>query len=263
MTGTLDIPNRPTGQDTRSISAVIDDFDALLQGLNAVLTPGNLLDGAAIANGTVMGSAIAADAGIAVPSLDLSGFTGDIDVDPDGTVHVVNVPPGAPIPDDSIVANKLDDGTIADKLGLSTTAVSRRGYAEVLTEEFSTVDGLNDLATVGPAVNVHVPTNGLVVLFASVEMKRGSAGLAQFGLIDDADNLIGNTIAQTASASYVPVWPTPGPGAGGVSTLPLGGFLVFPATPGNRSYRLLFGRTNGSSGTAGFKNRKLWIFTLS
>jgi len=52
MSTTYSIPNRPTGSDVRSISAIIADFDAVLAALNT-------FDGGNISAGTVLAAALA------------------------------------------------------------------------------------------------------------------------------------------------------------------------------------------------------------
>src|SRR4051812_26149246 len=62
MPGDLGIINRPTGSDTKRIEDIIEDFDQLLAGVNALLTPNNKLDPAQIEGAKILdgGSSIIA-----------------------------------------------------------------------------------------------------------------------------------------------------------------------------------------------------------
>lgn len=155
-----------------------------------------------------------------------------------------------PQPADASSGLRTAIGTNADLLeGL----LDRRGYAEVLTSQAVVVTGPVDIATVGPSVPLTVPSNGMVEVFAAVDITGTGGVAANVYLIEDSTAL--GIILTNATASLVTTYTQPG-SAGGTANRRQSGWLAFPAAAGSHTYKLQYG-TAGVSGQ--LANRRLWV----
>lgn len=157
--------------------------------------------------------------------------------------------------DGSLTIDKFSAGLLDDL----DVGASRRGYAEVLTEQTRSNASFGDLTTVGPQVTVDVPSGGLVFVFAEVETRWDGGDASSIG-ITEATDIPATEILEGSGGGddYAKLWVAPGAVAG-VDTRTDAGALVFPATAGTRTYKLVY---RIPSGTGFFKNRKLWVWTV-
>jgi hypothetical protein len=139
----------------------------------------------------------------------------------------------------SNVINDIDAGFLA----LAQDVAGR--YAEVLTSQNASSATPQDLATVGPSVTITVPSNTLVVVHAEATItgsgtNAGSVYLAEDGavMLDESNNsfvLLSNAAA-LATTKY-----TRSGTVGGTSARVLSSALVFPASAGAHTYKLMYG----------------------
>jgi hypothetical protein len=142
-----------------------------------------------------------------------------------------------------------------------------RGYAQVNTlESTSAGAGGADLATVGPSVTLTVPTNGLVAVFAAVDIDgSGSASGADIYLLEDGAAIdlsvpIIHTDTSSTQTWYTSVDVTAPAGSCGTNSRVVAGWLTFPASAGSHTYKLRYATNGGSSS---FSDRRLWVRALS
>lgn len=207
-----------------------------------------------------------------------------------GALENDNIAPGADIEgskflDDSIASPKLE-ASILEAGGINSS-ITRRDYAEVLAESARTVATWgNPSGTGGPEISLTVPAGGaLVAIFATAEVRDDDAsGKALVGLHEATDididgdagttdaAILGfnDTVGAIETAVYRRYFTAPGMQAGqahggeapdevGVRFLHRAGWLVFPASAGVRTYRMLYA---SSSGEMRAQNRKLWGVVL-
>ena len=155
------------------------------------------------------------------------------------------------------VINKDYDSPLAEVVGMSIDSGStRRDYAEVLTEETTATTTWTDLASAGPSVTITVPSNMLVLIGISIELKN-SAGNAYVGVYEGTDRAISGA---PSSTEYMPG----GPGYAQTTTAtyqdnPYMLMAPITATAGSRTYTLKY-CVSASTGT--FKNRAIWAMAL-
>lgn len=151
--------------------------------------------------------------------------------------------------------------TLADLLGITAGGVTRRGFAQVSTLETTTSASDVDLATLGPSVTVTVPANGLVLVHAEVDIKNSvSVANGAFVTLVEDGVTIGSVLHWTGAA-FQTIRTTPGTTDIGTSGhRALGGWLVFPAASGARTYKLRYAADSGT--TATFQNRKMWVWAV-
>lgn len=151
---------------------------------------------------------------------------------------------------------------IAEALGLNVGSTIRSDYAEVLTSQATGSAGPTDLATVGPTCAVTVPTNGFVAVYASAEINpTGGGENGTVYLVEATDIPAGVAILSSAVAGFN--FRVTSPSGFGVAAIPQqGGFLIFPATAGLRTFKLQYGRVGGAV-SSDFRNRKLWVQAFS
>jgi hypothetical protein len=116
----------------------------------------------------------------------------------------------------------------------------------------------------GPTVTVKVPEGGLVAVLAEARMRVTGGGAnneAQVRLFEPSALPTSPQILGTGSSSFVSRFTAPGPGnqvgAGGELR---GGWLIFSAGSGTRTFSLRYAQTGG--GTAIFQNPKLWVTVI-
>lgn len=157
--------------------------------------------------------------------------------------------------DGAITADKIADA-LAEQLGILTSTTNGRGYDAVATEESTTSTSYTDLSTAGPSVSIDVPANGFVYVYAEADIKcDGYSGYV--GLYEATDYASAQAIMEVNSATYVERASAPGSSGGTTRSTNLSGFIQVPATQGARTYTMKY--KVDSSGTAYFKNRKLWV----
>ena len=144
----------------------------------------------------------------------------------------------------AIAGSKLANGAItADKLALGGNVNS------VATAESTTSTTYTDLATVGPAVTITVPSTGVVLVSMSAAMNIPSAeqaaraGVALTGAntvaVDDGLALDSQTIYSSASRT----------------------FLITGLTAGSTTFTMKYSTTSSGS-AAGFRRRSLSVIPL-
>ena len=116
----------------------------------------------------------------------------------------------------------------------------------------------------GPAVTVKVPKGALVAVFAEVTMRVTGGGQnneAQVRLNEPSVLSNSPTIMATGSNAFDNRFTSPGQGnQNGVSGDLRGGWLVFSAGAGTRTFSLRYAKQGG--GTAIFQNPRLWISVI-
>lgn len=116
----------------------------------------------------------------------------------------------------------------------------------------------------GPSVTVKVPKGALVAVLAEATMRvtgGGAQNEAQVRLFEPTALPTSPQILGTGSNSFDTRFTAPGPGnqsgAGGELR---GGWLIFSAGAGSRTFSLRYSRAGG--GTAIFQNPKLWVSVI-
>ena len=146
-------------------------------------------------------------------------------------------------------------------VGLDTDYGStRRGYAQVLTDESTTSTSFVSLATNGPLVQVNVPTNGIVSVLAYAELKISSSSFtAEVDLLEDGVTLTSSRLLDYSTAGgFIGLYSNPGGSSIDVAQRYAARWLSFPASAGAHTYELRY-RSSSASATANFQNRKLWV----
>jgi hypothetical protein len=176
----------------------------------------------------------------------------------DGDVRNVDLKPEAVgttrLKNEDVRSGDIKDGDLAPQ------DLDLLGKDVITTEEGLAPSGPTDLPTVGPSVTVNVPSSGMVALRAEVEMKSDSgAGTAAVHLTcgSGAFQVLGNT-----GTTYKVKGTVPGSTTGadvGVPSIGLSGWVLLDVAPGVATCRLVY---SGSTGTAAFKNRKLWVMAV-
>jgi hypothetical protein len=115
------------------------------------------------------------------------------------------------------------------------------------------------LASIGPIVSVDVPADGLVAVYAIVDIKR-TGGTICFVHLEEAGLPPSGTaqLLSSNSSSYVTKFTAPGSGASGTTAFADGGWAVFPASPGLHTYTMRYSGL-GAGADCSFKNRELSI----
>ena len=154
-------------------------------------------------------------------------------------------------------ADAADDAAAAAQAvaDLAAERVGTRDYAEVLTEETTTSGSYVDLSTVGPAATIEVETGDMGFAIVQYEGKvstTASGEQAQAALFEPTDYSSGRALLPTANY----------PAATSYSTLTTD-VLPLILTAGTRTFTLKYQVGNAVFATASFKNRKLWVWTVS
>lgn len=112
----------------------------------------------------------------------------------------------------------------------------------------------------GPSVTVHVPTTGLVAIYArgTGQINGGGQGaLAQIHLFEPTLLPSAPRVLEFSAGTPELRISTPGTGnLDGTPVLTRGGWIVFPANKGKYTFSLLYSVAGG--GTAQFSNTGLW-----
>ncbi len=116
----------------------------------------------------------------------------------------------------------------------------------------------------GPSVTVKVPKGALVAVLAEATMRitgGGAQNEAQVRLFEPSALPTSPQILGTGSNAFDTRFTAPGPGnqAGAGGEL-RGGWLIFSAGAGTRTFSLRYSRQGG--GTAIFQNPKLWVSVI-
>lgn len=159
--------------------------------------------------------------------------------------------------DNSVTVGKLDT-SLLDLMALNAGGVTRRAYAEVLTDQTAVLAVNGDLATAGPSVTVTVPTNGLVLLRWELELRTtNGANQAIAFLNQDSDGALavaGSTIATTLTKFFSAPDSGTAPYTTGTAS---SGLIAYAAAPGLHTYK--FGYLGNSVNA---RNRKLWAMVV-
>jgi hypothetical protein len=168
---------------------------------------------------------------------------------------------------DAVTSSAVADNTVgeeeittalAERLGVSETSTTRRGFVQVNTAENTTSGTFGDISggTVGPSATVSVVSNGLVTVFCQVDAKSNGGGNAVVDLREDGTSITGSVgILSTNSSSYVTLYPQ---GSASTVSKGLAVAVTFPASAGSHIYKLVYKATGTS---ADFRNRRLWVMT--
>lgn len=165
------------------------------------------------------------------------------------------------------VINKNYDSPFAEAAGVSIDSGStRRDYATVATAETTASTSWTDLATPGPSVTITVPSNALVLIGIEVASLNDAGSLNQVGVYESTDFAITGVADRSETTGYSGTsFQSPqGPGFTATVTTtytdpPFSKIAMIPATAGSRTYTLKYAT---KTGTATFKNRKIWALAL-
>lgn len=162
---------------------------------------------------------------------------------------------GSNVTDGAVTKDKVADA-LAMALGIKNAAVDGRGYAAVATSQSTTSSSFTDLSTPGPSVEVDVPANGFVMLYAEADVTGPTTGASLVGVHEPTDLVTPELILSQPNGSSGTRRSDPGNPSG---TSGIGTFILLPATAGARVYTLKYARFTGGTGNATFANRKLWV----
>lgn len=147
--------------------------------------------------------------------------------------------------DASVAAVEAATATLEAATATLEEATGYKDEDGVATEEATASGSFVDLSTAGPTVTVEVDDpSDLVLVAASVELKT-TAGAAQYGVYEATDYPSTELLVSSTAAGFTVVRS---------SVTPL------PSSTGTRTFSLKYAVTGG--GTATFKNRKLWAWTV-
>lgn len=255
-----------------------------LAALTSLVATVNALDTSNLADLAVTAAKLAADSVTTAKILDANVTAAKLGGDAVTTVKIL----------DANVTNDKLAATLADKVGVTTTATTRRGKTIVATEETVTSTSYTTLTTPDTVSSIVLPTDGLIFVGFQGMWKESVSGAARAAIflgtdqLKLADNnataapavqetslsaggaadlykplatsqlgLMGNSSAGTAYTGDV----TTGQIIGmlGPSSTYYAGVVPLFAAAGTYSVSVKF---KSSSGTVTAKNRKLWVWTM-
>jgi hypothetical protein len=171
----------------------------------------------------------------------------------DGDVRNVDLKPEA-VGTTRLKNDDVRSGDVKDA-DLAPQDLDLIGKDVITTEESTSSSTLVDLATVGPSVTVNVPSSGMVAFRAEVELKADAGASAVVAWNCDG---LERGILNAASTSFVRRGTVPGSTSG---TQLNNGWVLIDLDPGVHTCKVKYLRSGGS-GTATFKNRKLWVMAV-
>jgi hypothetical protein len=222
MSTTYTIPNRPSGSDVRSISALLADFDAILAGMNS-------FDGGNIQNGTVLAAALAdaAKLGITDGASVRRGKTNIATTEARSNVAygVMTTPDrvsGLVLPSDGLIVVGFQATWQESVLGAGRGAIFI-GANQLKYAISSGAPGVQEASVGGSSANLDLP------VFTTGSGLTATAGSGNY----TGDVTTGQILGQ--------------------------GFVVIFAAAGTYDVSVQF---KASSGSVTVKNRKLWVSTI-
>lgn len=143
--------------------------------------------------------------------------------------------------------------------GVWVSADAQRLYAETAAQVCTTTSVWS-----GPNISIYVPPNGIVGFYAQADGKAGTVGPSSFAgamLAREATDFPGtmNLIQFTDPTQFNQRTAVPGNANG--TGVPYGGWIVYRATTGVRTFELGYSSAGGGANVC-FQNRRLWVATF-